>query len=441
MIAIIGAGISGLSLAYQLQKKRIPYILLDSNSQPGGCIKTVTEKDYILDLGPSALMADDTQMEFLWDLNLEDDIVIPSSTSKNRFVFKEGKIKELPSGPVSFLFGDFFNFETKISLLKEMNRKPEKKAKEETIGDFFERRFNKEIVDYAVTPFVSGIFAGDPYKLLLDKTFPFLSDYENKYGSVIKGFIKSKKNGQRRQTLSFKGGMQMLPMAIAHQLENILLDCKVQEFSKEGSAYKIKYTYNDRSFEFCADQVVLSLPSYGAAKVVKGLYPELSEELNKIHYAPLVKVFLAYKKNQIKDSLNGYGVLNPICEEQFCTGVMWTSSVYSNVCPEDEVLLTAMVGGDVKSANAKLSEEEILNNVIKEVGENYHIKGKPVYTYVHKIENAIPQYDINIINLDWKLKEYEKEGLYVSANWKGGVSLSECLKKGKVFSEKVLVPA
>jgi len=61
-----------------------------------------------------------------------------------------------------------------------------------SIAAFVRRKFGDELLDRIVAPFVSGIYAGDPEKLSLRASFPKLHEFEMKYGSVLRGAMKSR---------------------------------------------------------------------------------------------------------------------------------------------------------------------------------------------------------------------------------------------------------
>ena len=177
MIAIIGAGISGLTLAYFLEKKQIPYILLESSSKVGGYIHTVKKQPYLLELGPNSLLINKETEAFIDEIGLSNELLPANEVSKNRYIFRKGKYRVLPSSPPKLLFNSFFSLKTKWAIFRETRKKP-LLIQNETLSQFFKRRFGKEVVKYALDPFVAGIYAGDPSLLLLEKTFPFLREYE-----------------------------------------------------------------------------------------------------------------------------------------------------------------------------------------------------------------------------------------------------------------------
>ena len=231
-IGIIGAGISGLTLAYELQKRGIDYHLWEATNQPGGYIQSRREEadkgSYLLELGANSLLGDPDLLLWLDELGLTPDLTFSKPVSKVRYIFRNGNYQQLPSGPPALLFSSFFSWKTKWAIFQERSNKTVSPGNE-TLAQFFRRRFSDEIVDAALGPFVGGIYAGDPEQLLVSETFPILLQYEKEYGSVLRGLIKnqSKTGGAtlgRRQSFSFRDGMQMLPNTLASRLKNLSLN-------------------------------------------------------------------------------------------------------------------------------------------------------------------------------------------------------------------------
>lgn len=430
MIGIIGAGISGLSLAYLLQKRKIPFFILESSEQIGGYLHTEKIGDYLLEYGANSLLCDKEVLAFITEIGLEGEVIPTNAVSKNRYIFKEGKYQVLPSSPPKLLLSNFFSWKTKLAIFRERMVKSVAQ-KNETLSAFFERRFSKEIVDYALNPFVSGIYAGNPDELLLDKTFPILVEYEQKHGSVLKGFIKNS-GAERRQSISFKNGMQSLPNKLA-----TLIDKAYLKMSESAGIVHQNANFSFQLNDYQCDKLVITTPTSAVAQILKNISPDFSMALEKINYPPMTVVYSAYKKTQVGHHLNGFGGLHPKIENQFSAGSIWTSSVFPNRCPVDEVLLTTFVGGSQYIDNAILPKEILLGKLNEELCKNYKITGKPIFQHLHHWAKSIPQYDININEVYQQAEDLEKNNIFVCANWKDGVSVADCIKKAIRLADRL----
>ncbi|GAB4039944.1 protoporphyrinogen oxidase [Spirosoma jeollabukense] len=437
-IGIIGAGISGLTLAYELQKRGVDYHIWEAADQAGGYIQSRREVveggSYLRELGPNSLLGDADLLLWLDELGLTPDLTFSKPVSKVRYIFRNGQYQQLPSGPPSLLFGSFFSWKTKWAIFQERNNKTVS-PENETLAQFFRRRFSDEIVDSALGPFVAGIYAGDPEQLLVSETFPSLLEYEKEYGSVLRGLIKNQSKTGRRQSFSFRDGMQMLPNALAAKLKNLSLSSPVKRIVKTTDGWQVETVTGTQ----VVDTLVLTTGTEVSSHLVEPNYPTFAKALRQITYPPMTAIHSVYKRADVRHPLDGFGGLNPKSEKRFSSGHIWSSSVFDGRCPEDEVLLTTMVGGQMNPDNARLPDDIIFRNVHQELVNSFGIKANaPVFRAIQRWERAIPQYDAAIVAVRQPVKVAETDNLYVCANWYGGISLSDCIRKARELAEQLV---
>jgi len=435
MVGIIGAGISGLTLAYRLQEKNIPYLLLEEKEITGGYIKTELTDDFTLDIGPNSILADEEIINFIKAVGVENELIEANPNSKDRYIFKAGKYQVLPDSPPKLLKSNFFSFKTKIRVLSEFFRKTEK-IEDETLAHFITRRFNKEVTDYVLNPFVTGIYAGNPEKLLVKLTFPILNELENKYGSVLKGMIKSGGSG-RRKSFNFRKGMATLPKAIAEKLNSLQLNTRVEKVEYLDRQYKVSAHSNGQKLSYNFSQLVIATPAFAASPIMENISTEVAKALSQVEYPPMALVHTVYSKDNANVQLNGFGGLNPKIENKFAAGSIWTSSVFSNRVPHDQILLTSFVGGSQYSEQFKNDDLQIKEKIIQDFQKDLKIEGKPVMQKIHRWEKAIPQYDKNLQAAYSEIEKLQIKGLYFCAGWYKGVSLSDCIKNASLLAKNI----
>ncbi|NID12581.1 protoporphyrinogen oxidase [Fibrivirga algicola] len=430
---IIGAGISGLTLAYELQQRGQDYQLWEANSQAGGYIRSERNSDYLCELGPNSLLGDEALLAWLDGLGLTPDLVFANAVSKARFIYRDGAYRELPGTPPALLFGGFFSLKTKWAVFRELSNKSQSPVGE-TLGQFFRRRFSSEIVDYALGPFVAGIYAGDPERLLVSETFPVLLQYEREYGSVLKGLIKNQSKTGRRQSFSFRDGMQMLPNALASKLTQAHFSCPVSRIERTQTGWLVHTPTGPQ----VVDRLVLAVSTEAAARLLADHAPAFSTDLRHIEYPPMVAVHSVYKRADVTHPLNGFGGLNPAVEGRFAAGHIWSSSIFAGRCPADEVLFTTFVGGQQNAGNARLPDATIQARVHAELVESFGITApKPVRQQSFPWPKAIPQYDENLQAVKPAVAALEAANLFICANWYGGVSLSDCIGKARALGDRL----
>ncbi|HLK98389.1 MAG TPA: protoporphyrinogen oxidase [Hymenobacter sp.] len=445
-IGIIGAGISGLTLAYELQQRGIDYRLWEASAEPGGYIRSRrdpvpdSQQTYLRELGPNSLLGDADLLLWLDELGLTPQLTFSKPVSKDRYIFRHGQYRQLPVGPPSLLFGSFFSWKTKLAVLGELGNKTTSPPGE-TLAQFFRRRFSAEIVDYALAPFVAGIYAGDPERLLVSETFPVLLRYEQDHGSVLRGLIKNQSTAGRRQSFSFRDGMQTLPKALAAQLTHLSLNDPVEYI---GGASATGWLVKSATGTQTVDRLVLATGTDTAARLVSHAdlnkrYSLFADALRQVEYPPMTAVHSAYKRADVQHLLNGFGGLNPRREGRFAAGHIWSSSVFDGRCPDDQVLFTTFVGGAGGAAeNARQPDDVVFQNVHQELASAFGIRSsEPIFRAIYRWERAIPQYNASIVAVKDQVESVEADNLFVCANWYGGLSLSDCIGKARALAEKL----
>ncbi|MDO7848008.1 protoporphyrinogen oxidase [Hymenobacter sp. M29] len=441
-IAIIGGGISGLTLAWHLQKAGVSYDLFEADERPGGNLRTwATPEGYLLETGPNSLHLSPELEELLADLGLSDQIQDAAAVSQHRYVLRDARYQILPSSPPGLLTNGFFSLKTKLRLFKEFRQPAAPLDLTETVGSFFRRRFGSEVVDFAVSPFVAGIYAGDPDQLLLHKTFPQLSALEQQHGSVLRGLMKTAK-GQgkgvgRRRIVTLKNGIQTLTDTLAARLAHCQTSTAVTALSRAtDGTYQLELR-GARGPEAAPgySHLALALPTYAAAPLLEPLFAAAAAALAAVHYPPMSVVFTAYDRAAVAHPLNGFGALHPKVGGTYTAGSVWTSSIYPNRVPAGQVLFTTFVGGTQHEEAAVQPEEWQKPAVDSELGRFYGITAGPRWQGRYVWPRSIPQFDAQIVGAHEAAAMLEADKIVAVANWRAGVSVPDCIRHARRTAE------
>jgi protoporphyrinogen/coproporphyrinogen III oxidase len=440
-VAIIGAGISGLALAYYLQRMGIAYDLFEAGSEVGGNMRTLKKNGYTLEMGPNTLQMNEELLQLITELKLETELQPVTPRSSKRYVLHEGSLHPVPSCPKSFLKNNIFSRQDKYRILQERNMPPAQ-IENETIAEFFERRFGVDQVDYLAAPMISGLYGGDPRQLLVSKAHPELKEMETKYGSVLEGMLQRKKRGVFQRAFSFQKGMATLPQAIADKLISLHLNHKVEFITRIKGKFIISCASQGDHDDEEYDKLVLALPAHQAAELIEFTYPGMSAALQNINYPPMAVVHTVYNRVEVKHPLQGFGALHPWEAQSFTAGSIWTSSLFEGRCRPHEVLFTSYVGGTRFAEHAHLDERSLLQEVHKELSATYGIRAlAPVFQYMHRWSHALPQFDLYIEDAHNMAEVLENEGFFISANWHAGVAVPDCVREAKNIAAKINPPA
>lgn len=455
-IVVIGAGISGLAVAHWLNKAGLRVLVLERDAEVGGTMKTISEHGFLVETGPnSALETTPLIQELVRDLNLQQEFLYAHPAGRNRFILKHGTLYALPLNPLAFLTTPLFSFFAKLRVLKELFI--DRAEHEESIAEFVVRRLGQEFLDYAIDPFVAGVYAAKPERLSVQAAFPKLYALEKRYGGLLKGMVRGRKERRARaerakdraQTFSFLSGMQTLPRALAQRLgENVLCNAKATAIRsredtdqrKTPGRYTIEFLHNGAPQSVQADFVVVATPAYSAADLLRPLSTATAQTLASISYAPVASVFLGFKREDVPHPLNGFGFLVPTVERRKILGCLWSSSLFPRRAPENTVGMTVFIGGSRQPELVEHDEEQLVQIALEELKSIMQITGKAVYWKATTWQRAIPQYEIGYGRTLVRLDQFEEsyEGLVLCSNYRGGISVGDCIKSAHETAERLL---
>jgi oxygen-dependent protoporphyrinogen oxidase len=445
---VIGGGISGLASAWWLKKEGFSVTVFERDADLGGTMKTIRKDGWLIETGPnSALETTPLIKTLIDDINLANEMVYANPAGKNRYIVRNGALHPLPMSPGKFVTSRLWSLAGKIRLLKEpfIGRA----SKEETIAEFVERRLGREILDYAINPFVAGIFAGAPELLSVRAAFPKLYALEKKYGGLIRGQFSGarerKKRGEvakdRAQMFSFRNGMQIFPAAIGSMLgSDVRTSSVVEEISYDESMqkYSIRYSSNGTVQTHVTESVIFAVPADIAAQLIGTFDLSLASAVKEIVYPPVAEVFVGYKKEQVSLPLDGFGFLIPEKEKRSILGVIWSSSLFEGRAPEGCVAFTVFVGGSRQPQHARWDDDKILAAVNNELRELMGVSGEPVIHHISRWERAIPQYYIGHLQIVDQIDRFEERhpGLFISGNFRNGISVGDCIIQSDSISRR-----
>lgn len=435
-VCIIGGGISGLCTAYGLQRAGINVTLFEKGVSVGGNIRTEQRDGFLIEHGPNSLLVSTELLDLISSLGIYDQIAQAKLAAKKRFIVRNGRLTALPSGLLDLIGSRAFSTRAKLRLLKEPFVRTKSLA-DESIASFFERRLGREIVDYAVDPFISGIFAGDPEKLSIKNAFPRVFEMECDHSSLFAGALFSR-NGARRpkgitRTISFKNGMQTLTDILAERLgEQVRFSTPVQSVAKRGSGFEV--TLEDGTKEFF-NAAVVSTPAWGAAEIVS----DLQSRLSGIYYPPIAVVYTGFKKSDVKVTADGFGFLVPRRENISILGSLWTSSVFENRAPEGYHLFTTFIGGARNPELALKGESTLVEIALNDLSPVLGLAGSPEFVSVKKWARAIPQYNIGYEKVINAVADFETvhRGTFFCSNFYKGISVGDCVRNSIATTKSV----
>ena len=448
-VLVVGAGVSGLAAAFGLVRHGLQVEVIDAGQAPGGVIGSVRRDGALYETGPNSAL-DTTPLigELLAAAGIASERMAASEISNTRFVIRGGRPIALPMSPGAFLATPLFSPLAKARLALEPFIRRQDAREEEVIAHFVRRRLGHEFLDYAIEPFVAGIYAGNPERLSVPGAFPKLHALEQRYGSLILGAILGARERRKRaetakntaKSFSFARGMQTLTDALARGIAEVNLGARAVSLAgAPGGGFAVQFERSGATFTRSARGVVLAVPAHEAARLVRPIAPGAAAALGEIEYPPVSVVASAYRREDVAHALDGFGFLAPRVEGRAVLGCLFSSSMFEGRSPEGRVLLTTFVGGRRNPELAAADDATIASRVAEEHQALLGARAGALWHEVTRWPRAIPQYELGHLGRIARVAEAEKAlpGLRFCANWRGGVSVGDCIANAHATAQSL----
>jgi protoporphyrinogen/coproporphyrinogen III oxidase len=458
-VAIIGGGISGLSAAYALEKKRragvdIEYSLYESSPRLGGVLVTDHVEGCIIEAGPDSFLTEKPwASDLCTELGLGDQLIGSNDADRITYILTRGKLIEMPDGlmfmvPTKILptvLSPLFSWKTKLRMAREWFHPPHKADGDETVASLVERHYGPEMVDLLADPLLSGVYGGEASQLSVRAVLARFADMEAKHGSLGRAMLAARKNASKPQNgkprplfTSLKDGMQQMVDALVAQLpaDSLHTGTAVQAISHEGSDWIVSAGLQSDEF----DAVLLALPTQAAASLLRMASPELVSELTGVHYSSSVTVALGYD-HQVRKSLPpGFGFLIPRSEGKRMLAATFVHNKFPHRAPDDRALLRCFLGGARDEQILSLSDEEILSIVRVELKQILNLTAESRFARVFKWKGAMAQYGVGHLERLQRIETLRQKlpGLALAGNGYNGIGVPDCVRSGTEAVGKTL---
>ncbi len=468
-IAVVGAGISGLTVAWYLERL-LPNANVDvfeSANQVGGVIQTIDSNPFLAELGAdnfATLVPDALRM--VEEMGLRDQFIAPNAVHRRAQVVRNGKLLPIPNGfslmqPTrlsSVITSPILSPAGRLRLLSEYYVKRRTGPEDESVESFAVRRLGRECFDRLVEPIVGGIFTARAETLSMQAAMPQFVAMEREYGGLIRGAFANRKSKSRSelaareasgarydQFLAPKLGMSWWLQKIATSLRNpILFGHRIVRLTKKAelnwtlhvSGSNDKTQSNPKEYTGY-HAICLALPSPRSAAILKISHPTIAEKLDRIPYASSAVAVIAIERREIRAEALCFGVVVPKLEHRDCLAISLASEKYAGRCPEGLVLARVFMGGAVRPELMDKSDDELLAIAKKEIHELLGAQSLPRWQTIVRWTEAMPQYLVGHPSLVTAIRQSVEvdASLRLVGNAFDGVGIPQCIQLARKAAE------
>lgn len=455
-VAVIGGGITGLSAMHYLQKLslqqnlNLELILIEKNSELGGKICTVQDEEFIMETGADSIVA---RHESVWplveELGLEERVVYNGTGIS--YLYTDSGLHPIPADTVfgipmdkeALFSSTLISEQGKQEALKDFETKNEQFTHDSSVGEFLESFLGKELVEKQIAPVLSGVYSGKLHDLTLASTLPYLIDYKNDYGSIIKGLAANKAKFQgvaNKKFLSFDKGMTVL----IDRMEEVLNDAKVMKSTAVIALQKNKKRMtlslsNGNSVD--ADYVIMTSPHHLTQPVLnmKGLVPEFEQ----LHNSSLISIYLGFDIPDAELPANGTGFIVSDNTDLRCNACTWTSRKWEHTSKNNHLLVRLFY----KSSNPdferlkEMTEQQLAAVALEDIRKSLKLEVEPKSVEVTSWNDNMPNYTMShkvaVKGLEQKLAEH-LPGVRLAGASYYGVGIGACIQNGKDVAESIV---
>lgn len=388
-LVVVGAGITGLSVAWRARRAGRSVLLLEASPRVGGVIRTERVGGYRVERAAATFPSSATALlELASSLPTPPTVRTPPPEANGQWLWTNRGLLALPRTPPALLRSPFLPFRGKVRLFAELLRGPRRVRTPESAYGFVRRRFGRDVAERLLRPMTLGIYGTRPEDLGLADAFPMLADMERASGSLLRGFARRKGGGGKRTILVFEDGMEALPRAVAAALgDAVRVSTPVVRVSKEGELLRVATSSGDPHL---ARRVVLATTAGEQARLVEPFSTAAAETLSTVAYVPMVVVAVGLPPGGAPPLPKGFGFLRGAGAKGRVLGASFPSCWNPAVAPAGHELVTVFAGGGADPAAADLSDDEIARVVERDLATALGGPVRPDLVSICRWPRAIP---------------------------------------------------
>lgn len=454
-VVVLGGGITGLCTMHYLQRQvqeknlDVKLVLVEKNTYLGGKLHSAYEQGFIMETGADSIVARHKGvMELVKELDFEQNLAYNETGIS--YIYTNNELHAIPADstfgiPMSLQSleeSTLVSEEGKKEALKDLTMPNEEFTKESSIGEFLTYYLGEELVQNQIAPVLAGVYSGDLNQLSIASTLPYLIDYKNEYGSIIKGFDANREQflkAANKKFISFKNGLSSL----IDRLEETLTDVEIIKGIATTSVKKLENQYSvtlegGRTIE--ANHVVMALPNESVQSLLND--ESLNGYFEQFTTASAITIYLGFDVPDNRLPADGTGYIVSHNSDVVCNAATWTSRKWKHTSAEGKLLVRLFY----KSINPEyerlrlMTDEELAAVALEDVRKSLGIEEKPTVVDVTKWIDQMPKYDLaHREALQGLVQELEKNypNLSIAGCSYFGVGIGACIQNGKKIGEEL----
>jgi oxygen-dependent protoporphyrinogen oxidase len=457
-VLVVGGGITGLTVAQQVSSRspRTSLALVEASDRVGGIVGSYRQDGFTVDTGPHGFVVygPGGVADLAEELGLGEEMMVAENAAQRLFLLADDhRLVPMPNSVRTFLRTPLLSWRGKVRAAGELF--VPRRTDEEPFFHFTARRFGIEVARALAVPAVLGVTGGDSKNLSVDAKFPFVRQLERDSRSILIGALKAEWKQQRAagrrlprlpkfeefgmRLFSFRGqGMQKIVDALEKAVaERVVTGRSVVSVERDGDDWRAVLSDGET---LLARQVVLALPAYRAAELLRPHLPRFAATLTEIPHPDVRVVGLGYRSEDLGTQPDGIGFLTIPTERTHILGTIHTSTIFPEQAPRGTVLIRTLAGGVQDRGFAELSRADAIATIHDDLSRIFGARAKPVFAFDHLWRRAIPEYQVgHRRRIDEGLEAVAGlGGMHIAGNTYHGVGINDCVRDARRVVDDIL---
>jgi oxygen-dependent protoporphyrinogen oxidase len=432
-IAVVGGGITGLAAAYELrvQAPDAEIVVFEATDRLGGKVATTTFAGRAIDEGADAFLARvPWGLELCRELGIDTQLVSPAQQSA--YVWFDGALRRLPAGLVLGVPTDL-DAVTASGIVTEPivphpAPAPLSLDTDVAVGALVRAQLGDAVFERLVDPLLGGINAGDGDRLSLRAAAPQLAAAAERDRDLVAAL--------RAQPPPAPGPIFYAPVGGM----GAIVDALVESLVVTGVELQREATVDDIA-ALDADLIVVTVPAYRAADLVRHAAGAVAQLLEAIAYASVALVTLAYPNRAVTRPLDASGFLVPRTEGLLMTASSWSSSKWAHLAGDATTVVRVSTGRFGDERATKLDDDALVRALVDEVAATTGIAGEPVDVMVRRWPRSFPQYEPGhldrVAEIERSLADALPHVVLAGAALRG-IGVPACIRQGRDAAREIL---
>src|SRR5215470_19355236 len=118
-VAVIGAGITGLTAAFTLKRNGVPVTVYEASNRVGGVIQSLRTEGYLAEFGPNTILETSPKIgQLVRDAGLAKRKLDPDPKAEARYVVRYKRPIAMPGSPLGFFTTELFSAKAKLGVVR-----------------------------------------------------------------------------------------------------------------------------------------------------------------------------------------------------------------------------------------------------------------------------------------------------------------------------------